>query len=168
MRIVSYIIIGIMVIIFITPLNNINTSNEIWNYLLRTAYHANATHLIANMLTFYGLSFIENEMGHYSFLLAILFIWIISSIMLYVYHTIVPSKKVYTIGFSGVIYGLIVVYISLLGDQSNISIFDLIGSLVPQLFVSQISIEGHFFGILAGFLYVTFFGASKKKLTNVN
>lgn len=158
MQIISYMIIGIMIMIFITPLNNANTSNEVLNYLLHTAYHANVSHIVANMLTFYGLSFIENIMGHHKFLLAILFIWIVSSIMLYIYHLMLPSKKVYTIGFSGVIYGLIVVYISLMGNKSDISIFDLIGSLIPQLFVPQISTEGHFFGIVAGFLYVTLFG----------
>lgn len=163
MQIVSYIIIGIIIIIFITPLNNTNTTNEILNYLLHTAYHANISHIVANILTFYGLSFIENIMGHYTFLLAILFIWIVSSIMLYTYHSLFPSRKVYTIGFSGVIYGLIVVYISLLGKESDISIFDLIGSLIPQLFVPHISTEGHFFGIIAGFLYVMLFGNSTVK-----
>lgn len=153
-----------MVIIFITPLNNSNTSSEIGNYLLRTAYHADLTHLLGNMLTFYGLSFIENVMGHYNFLIAVLFIWIVSSIMLYTYHSIFPSKKVYTIGFSGVIYGLIVVYISLLGNSSRISIIDLVGSLIPQLFIPQISIAGHFFGIVAGIFYVLIFKGWRKNI----
>ncbi len=67
------------------------------------------------------------------FLFAMLFIWIVSSIMLYVYHRIFPSRKVLNVGFSGVIFGLIVIYYTLLNNAPGITTLGLIVSILPQL-----------------------------------
>lgn len=164
MRIVSYIILGIIVIVFFTKLNFYNTNYEILNYPLRAFYHANISHLFANAISFYSLSFIEDIMGSAKFLFAMLFIWIVSSIMLYVYHRIFPSRKVLTVGFSGVIFGLIVIYYTLLNNAPGITTLGLIVSILPQLLVPGISFEGHVCGILAGVLYVLIFRPSKNDI----
>lgn len=161
MRIVSYIILGIIVIIFFTKLNNFNTGNELLNYHLRSLYHANMSHLIANGVSFYALSFIENIMGSAQFLFAMIFIWIASSILLYLYHLFVPSRKVYTIGFSAVVFGLIVIYYSLLGTSPGITLAGLAISILPQILVPGISYEGHICGVIAGVLYVMLFPVGK-------
>ena len=161
MRIVSIIILGIIVIVFFTSLNSFNTGKDIIDYHLRSFYHANIGHLLANAVSFYSLSFIENIMGSPQFLLAMVFIWIVSSMLLYLYHLIVPSRKVYTVGFSAVIFGLIVIYFSLLNKSPGITMVGLIISILPQILVPGISYEGHICGVIAGILYVLIFPVKK-------
>lgn len=157
MQIISYIIIGIIVIIFISPINFYDTKNEPVNYIVRSLYHANTTHLLINMFSFYNLSFMEDVIGKTKFLTAILFIWIVSSILLYFYQKIFPSRKKYTVGFSAVIFGLIVVYYSLINISKRKMLLPLLASIIPQLFMIGISFEGHICGIIAGFMFVTLF-----------
>lgn len=154
---VSYIILAIMFLVYLTPLNNLNLSSDLLNYPLRAFQHANIQHIGANAISFFSLSFMESIMGHGNYLMAIIFIWLVSSFLLYGYHKLVPSRKVKTVGFSGVIFGLIVVYYSLLGTSTAITLAGLAVSIIPQLVVPNISWEGHICGIIAGFLYVKFF-----------
>ena len=161
MRIVSFIILGIIIIVFFTSLNNMNTNYDIINYPLRAFYHANIEHLVANGISLFSLSFIENIMGSAQFLFAMVFIWIVSSMLLYVYHLLVPSRKVYTIGFSGVIFGLMVIYFSLLNKGTGITLFGLAVSILPQILVPGISWEGHICGVIAGVLYILLFPVDK-------
>lgn len=157
MRIVTYTILAIMFLVYFTNLNNTNTGTDIIDYPLRGFYHADISHLLANSISFYALSFMEEILGWEKFITAIIFIWIVSSLILYAIHIIMPSRKVYTIGFSGVIFGLIVVYYTLLNKSKSITMAGLIISILPQLMVTGISFEGHLSGILAGIIYVTLF-----------
>lgn len=157
MNIVTYIILGILVIIFISPFNFYNTGHDVIDYQLRSLYHANIQHLVANGISFYALSFMEEVIGWKRFLFAIIFIWIVSSLLLYFEHKILPSRKVYTVGFSGVIFGMIVVYFSLLGRGTAVSVAGLIFSILPQLVVPGISFDGHLCGIIAGIIYILLF-----------
>lgn len=166
MNYVSYIILGIIVIVYITSLNNLSVSSDLINYPLRAFQHANLNHIAANAISFFSLSFIEGIMGHEHFLMAMIFIWIVSSLLLYGYHSIFPSRKIKTVGFSAVIFGLIVIYYTLLGSSKMITFVGLAVSIVPQLAVSGISHEGHICGIIAGILYVTFFPV--KSMANMN
>ena len=165
MPIVSYIILGIMLVIFFLSIHY-NTGYDIIDYPIRAFYHGNLNHLIANGISLYSLSFMENVIGSWTFLFAIIFIWIVSSLLLYLEHLILPSRKVYTIGFSGVIFGLIVLYYTLLNQSPGITSLGLIVSIVPQIFMPGISWEGHICGIIAGLLYVMLFPLDKR--LNIN
>lgn len=157
MRIASYIIMGILVLIFITKLNTLDVGNEFLNYQFRSLQHANLAHIAANLFSFYNLSFIEDIMGTKSFLLAMIFIWIVSSSLLYAYHRVFPSRKRHTVGFSAVIFGLIIIYYTLLNQSPGISLIGLALSILPQILVPGISWEGHICGIIAGIIYVMLF-----------
>jgi len=157
MRTVSYVILIIVVLVYFTDINMYSTGTEIIDYQLRSFYHANIQHLAGNAISFYGLSFIEDAIGSSQFLICIIFLWIVSSLLLYVYHSIFESRKVLTVGFSAVIFGLFVVYFSLLRQSTMITIANLALSILPQMFVSGISYEGHICGVIAGFLYITLF-----------
>lgn len=154
MQYLSYVIIVILILVFVS-FNFADTSNELANYVLRSTYHADMSHLVANLISFYGLSYMETIIGPRQFLSAIIFIWIASSVILYLIHIMFPSRKVTTVGFSGVIFGLIVVYYSVLNQGAAIP--GLIISIIPQLFATGISFEGHLSGIIAGIIYVFFF-----------
>ena len=97
------------------------------------------------------------------FLFAILFIWVVSSLILYLIHLLIPSVKKHTVGFSAVLFGLMIVYISLLYRDKNpyISYGGLIISILPQLMVPGISFVGHLCGILAGIIFVLLFPVNK-------
>lgn len=157
MRIITYIILGIIVLIYFSSFNFYDTGNDIIDYPLHSLYHASISHLIANGISLFALSFMEDIIGWKQFLLAILFIWIVSSILLYIVHKIFPSRKIYTVGFSGIIFGLMVVYYSLLNQSPLVSLGGLILSIVPQLAIPGISFEGHLTGIIAGVIYVLLF-----------
>ena len=157
MYIVSYTILIILVAVYFTSLNNYNTGKDVIDYPLRSFYHANLAHLIANSISFYNLSFLEGILGSKKYLFAIMFIWIVSSLLLYGYHLINPSRKIYTVGFSAIIFGLIVVFYSLLNQSTTMTLTRLIIIILPQLFVPNISHEGHICGIIAGFLYAKIF-----------
>lgn len=161
MNIITYIILGIIITIFFIMKDFYDTGYDIIDYPLRAFYHADLDHLIANSISLYTLSFIEDIMGSAQFLFAIIFIWIVSSILLYIEHLILPSRKVYTVGFSAVIFGLIVIYYSLLNRSPAVTFTGLTISILPQLFVPGISWEGHLCGILAGILYVILFPIKK-------
>ena len=162
---VTYIMLGIMFIIYLTPINFYNTANDLINYQIRSYYHANLSHLIANGVSFYGLSSIEKMIGSGSYFIAIIFISVVSSLLLYFYHKMIPSRKVYTVGFSGIVFGLIVVYLSLMGGSMGLNIAGLIITILPQIVVPGISWEGHICGIIAGIIYVAIF-RPKKFLNN--
>ena len=162
MRIITYIILGIIVLIFFSSLNFYDTGYDIVDYPLRSFYHANISHLVANGISLYALSFMEDIIGWGQFLLAILFIWIVSSIILYVIHIIFPSRKIYTVGFSAVIFGLIVVYYSLLNQSPAVTLAGLVVSILPQIAIPGISFEGHLAGIIAGIIYVLLFPDKRK------
>lgn len=166
MRTVTYIILAIMAIVFFTSLNHYDINNDLLNYQLRTMYHANMEHLVANAISFFFLSSIENIIGSGQFLIAIAFIWILSGLMLYFVHWVFPSRKVYTVGFSGVVFGLFVVYFYLLSKSPLASVAGLVISILPQLFVRGISFEGHLTGIIAGIIYVLIFRPSGPKIAS--
>jgi rhomboid domain-containing protein 1 len=161
MRTVSYIIIIIMIMIYFMHIEY-TSHMDIIDYPLRAFYHADMNHLIANMVSFYGLSFMEEIIGSKKFLFAIIFIWLVSSIILLLIHSIFPSRKKYTIGFSGVIFGLLVVYFAVMYKNPGLSWFGLAISILPQLFVPGISFEGHLAGIFAGIIYLVIFPLSEQ------
>lgn len=154
---VSIFIIIFLCFIFFTKLNKYDTKSEPVNYLMRSLRHGDLMHIAANLLSFYNLSFIENVMGSKKFFVAIVFLWILSSMLLYGYHTIFPSRKVYTVGFSAVIFGLIVIYYSLLNKGMGFTLGSLAISILPQLVVPGISWEGHICGVIAGVIYCLLF-----------
>jgi rhomboid domain-containing protein 1 len=157
MRVVSYIILAILVLVYFTNMNLYETSSEIVNYQLRSFYHANLQHLAANAISFYGLSFIEDVIGTSQFIVCVTFLWFVSSLLLYVYHQIFQSRKIVTVGFSAVIFGLFVVYFSLLHERPSMTVAKLMISILPQMIIPGVSFDGHVCGIVAGFLYVTLF-----------
>jgi membrane associated rhomboid family serine protease len=161
MRVVTYIILGILLLVFFT-VNNYSTNVEVIDYQLRSFYHADMQHLIANSISLFALSFMEEVIGWKMFFFAILFIWVVSSLLLYIIHRIFPSRKVYTVGFSGVIFGLIVVYYSVLNQSPGVSILGLAISILPQLTMIGISFEGHLAGIIAGIIFILLFPTKKK------
>ena len=170
MKAVTWIVVGILVLVYLLVMFH---GGQYWNsnidaidYPMRAFYHANVYHLLGNVVSFIALSFMEEAMGWMNYIFCIIFIWIVSSYILLFYHLIFPSRKVYTVGFSGVIFGLIVVYFSLIGKGSSITYLGLLISIIPQIFTIGISWEGHIAGIIAGLLFILLFPVKSKMIPN--
>ena len=101
-------------------------------------------------------------MGSPQYLVMIVFIWLVSSTVLYLIHKFFPSRKVYTVGFSGVIFGMMVVYFTMLSSNAMFAVGGLVISILPQLFIPGISWEGHLAGIVAGLIYILIFPTKGK------
>lgn len=153
MQKISIIIISIITLIFIFNIKLNNNTYDIINYATRSFYHADVGHLIANMFSLLSLSQIESKLGTFKYVELIFLLWIISSLLLLLIQKFI-TKKVYTIGFSAVIYGMIVVYYVLFGIRSTQAATYLIISILPQLYIQGISFEGHLSGIIAGLICV--------------
>ena len=63
-------------------------------------------HLIGNLIAFYGLSRIEQNLGTKNFILLIVFLLVFNTIAETIIYKLFPCIKC-SIGFSGVLFGLI-------------------------------------------------------------
>lgn len=158
----TIIVLAILALIFFTRLNKIRFNNEFMTYQLRALQHANTQHILANGISFLGLMGLENMLGSTYYALAIVFVTILSSLLLYIYHHVFPSRKVPTVGFSGAVFGLIVIYLACASNNLKVSMIGLTVSILPQLFIQGISWEGHLCGILAGLIFVIMFNPKKR------
>lgn len=156
-RYITILIILILIVIYFT-VNFASTGIDFLDYQLRGLYHANLYHLLANSVSFIALSGLESAVGSMYYLLIIIFIFVVSNILLFILHAAVPNLKVLTVGFSGAVFGLAVVYAYVMSKRNRgnfiVLLLPLLISLVPQFFVPNISIEGHICGIIAGLLCV--------------
>lgn len=164
---ISLLIIVVLCIIFATKLNSLDTRYESFNYLWRSLRHADMMHIAANLIAFFYLSKLETQLGSMMFGLVVASIWIVSSLMLYAYHKLLPSRQRYTVGFSAVVFGLLVIFYLIDGRSGRSVLTSMIFVIAPQIAFPGISYEGHACGVLAGFLtWFLFRGLIQKNLLN--
>lgn len=84
----------------------------------------------------------------------LLFLTLTSSLLLFAFHRLFPSTRVPTVGFSGVLVGLIVVKNIMLGSDLETVATDILIQILPDLLRPRTSFLGHFSGAIAGILYV--------------
>jgi len=148
----------IMVIIYMMGIPIPMYSFQPLNYLLRTFFHANSIHIIMNMITLWQLRQMNQVMSETELTQMIIFLWIFSSLILYSINTVFPSTKTITIGFSGVLMGMILVFEYMISNKNLFNVFSkLLILLVPQLLVPHISFIGHVSGLISGILWLLLF-----------
>lgn len=134
-----------------------DTSFEPVDYILRAFFHADVPHLLANILTMLRLGYLSANVTIATLIKMLIFLTLTSSLLLYIAHALFPQFKKTTIGFSGVLFGLIVVKNVLAGADLETVMIDVSIQLLPDLLEPQISFLGHFLGAVSGFLYVLLF-----------
>lgn len=143
---------------------------EIYRLFTSMFLHGGILHLAMNMLSFTQLgASLENRIGTLSFLYHIMIFGFLSSLL----HVIIAyimmlggdSSYFYTgsLGFSGVLFTLIVIDNSIEGASPTRSLFGLIlvpSSIYPwlllllmQVILRNVSFLGHLSGLLVGYLY---------------
>lgn len=125
------------------------------NYILRTFYHADILHLLANMITLYQLnSLTQHTQSRNQLIQIIAFSWIGSSLLLYLVHKFLGQERI-AIGFSGVLFSLIIINEYLRTNQFLTFSGQQISEILPQILFPGISFLGHLTGILTGIGYST-------------
>jgi len=132
--------------------------NALQTLFLRTLAHGDFLHLLANLFGLWKVRGLSESFTWWQTLIMILFIWVASTLGLYLIKMIGgKGDGRITIGFSGVLFGLFVVYYYLQSNNMSGVLLTLFQGILPHLLVPGISFEGHLAGILAGWLYTTLF-----------
>jgi len=155
MRIIS-IIVGIIILItfFFPQLGIIGTvdcyERSVKQYMTNSFYHANLMHLAFNMFALYQLSILEEHYGSFKFGIILVSLLILSNFI----HYLIPDQNC-TVGFSGVLIGLIV-FDKFFNSNwiLDITMIELVVLLVilPYLSNRRVSFFGHLSGIIAGIM----------------
>jgi len=127
------------------------------DYILRSFYHADIVHLFSNLLVLMRMSDLGLLMSPGRLVQLLLFLTIVSSLILYGINSLLPGSERVSIGFSGVLFGLIVVKNLLLGSPLETVLTDVGLLLLPGLVQPNVSFLGHLSGSIAGFIYVFLF-----------
>lgn len=155
------IIITIILFVIYFTVNKKRFSNKIIDNATSDLYHADMQHLIINLFSFILISPMETILGGKLFLLIIIFIWLVNTLIITLLQSTVPKFNRYSLGFSGVVIGLMVVYAWLLYKNKNTAYLNiglLLLSIIPQFFSKGISFEGHLSGFVAGLIAIFAFG----------
>lgn len=155
MKPVSIIVALILIITYFLPeIGLVGTVNcfekTIKQYITNSFHHANVMHLLANLISLFQLSVLEERYGTIKFTIILLALLILSNII----HYFMPDQSC-TIGFSAVLIGLII-FDKFLNNGWLIDI-TMIQSIVLLLLLPyfgnrKISFFGHLSGVLAGLL----------------
>lgn len=119
-------------------------NDDILSRIQGSLVHVNFTHLVMNLIGLYILSEIEKAIGSEKFIKLVLFIIVLSSIIEMV------LKTSCSIGFSGVLYGLLA-YEMFIKKKIQLDIIIVLVSLcfIPDNY-SNISHSGHLIGFISG------------------
>lgn len=159
LNIVTLVLIGIMVLITLGYKSaqdaDIPCSPDYVSTLSRNFIHLDNIHLFSNMYTFYYLSQVERSMGSVPYLSLIGVLVIIQTTLEWIISNFYDLKC--SIGFSGILYGLLVWYIYYY-QNLNYQIFaGIFATLVTSSLQNpRLSFAGHLIGFVSGLIVVHF------------
>lgn len=131
--------------------------NMFLQHLAATFVHGSAIHLFQNCLTMYRLRSIE--LVHRStYLNQVLYFVVMNSLLWYLANELVFMN--FSVGFSGVLFGLITLYPygEIMGISINPALFPFAMLFLMQLLVPSASLAGHFIGIVSAYIYMFVIG----------
>lgn len=144
----------LLIIVFIlfnmNILTNLPCENNISNIFASTFTHIEVVHLLSNLFALYTLSRVENDMGSKSFAWLLIFLITFNTLVEYLIKNICNSTIKCSIGFSGILFGIMTWEII---SEKNINL-DIILSIVAITFGSSfntnIATESHVIGAMSG------------------
>jgi len=124
--------------------------------VLHSLIHGSATHLLVNIFTFIQLYRLEQILGSRDYFILIVIILIMSSILYWLLNKLLyGSEVICSVGFSGVLFGLLVWSRMVInGGTFNLQEILLWSGLliIPVLQNPRISLLGHLSGLLVGLM----------------
>lgn len=138
-----------------------NCDKDFNNYIYRSFLHGDYNHLLVNVLSLWNLVNLERELETQKFITLMLFLIVASSGIHFIIDKITGTKRC-AIGFSGVLFGMIIYQIGLKGFKTE-SLAE-IGVLLLMPFASQTNVShiGHLSGVIAGVLASLLISPQKK------
>jgi len=146
-----------LIIIFFSTNGAISTFDfEPLNYLANNFVHADLSHLLTNAIGLWQLKNLSQNMSQIKILKLMIIIWFLSTFILYLFHYLFPQVKKQTIGFSGIVLGLIIIseYLDS-GKLFNVTRNNLL-LILPHFFIPDISFLGHLAGVISGVIVSSF------------
>jgi len=124
--------------------------------ITRNFYHVNLAHLGINLMAFNVLSRIEDIVGSGPYILLLFMLLLISSVLDFIANLMFPTLKC-SIGFSGILFGLLSWEMMALHDFDPSALLLLVVNVIaPTLRDPKASLIGHSIGAIAGVI-VAFF-----------
>ncbi len=121
--------------------------------LIHSLIHISVGHLLINLWSFYELSYLEHTYGSLNYFLLLVSLLVISSGIYWLINTYVLGSPICSIGFSGVILGLMG-WARMLSTEGRLDLNEfqrwlviLIGPIIQN---PRISLLGHASGLIAG------------------
>ena len=151
-NLIFYILSVIMFIIYGTYTkknNKIPCDNDLFQIMQRNFIHIDINHFMTNMITFYVLVVNLNKDG-ITMSILITSILFFSVIIEYLF-ALLNTKRTCSIGFSGILYGLISIYM-LTKRKLDLALISSLGIMVlrSSLVSSKVSLSGHAIGAISG------------------
>lgn len=135
-----------------TAIKTIPCGKDIMSLFLSNFVHIDLYHLMVNLFALYALSRVEREIGGKKFISLIVFLLIFTSIIEVVIHKVYPYLPC-SIGFSGVLFGIMTWELISKKELDIVLIFTIIGMVIlPSVQNSKASLLGHAVGAIGGII----------------
>ena len=114
--------------------------------------HIDYLHLLSNLYGIYGLSRVEIKLGTINFIILLILLILLNTIFEMMLCNLFPNQRC-SIGFSGVLYGIIMFEI-IFDNKIDYEILNslIVSVLLPSSVNRKISLSGHIIGLLSGSL----------------
>jgi membrane associated rhomboid family serine protease len=133
-----------------TVIKTIPCGKDIMSLFFSNFVHIDPYHLMVNLFALYALSRVERELGAKKFISLIVFLLIFTSVTEVMIHKVYPYIPC-SIGFSGVLFGIMTWELVSKKELDMLLIFTIIGMVVlPSIQNSKASLLGHAVGAVAG------------------
>jgi membrane associated rhomboid family serine protease len=149
----AFIAVSIIVIFSLyttTLIKTIPCGKDLLSVFYSNFVHLELYHLIGNVIGLYVLSRVEEEIGAKKFAILISFLLIFNTIVESSIHKIFPNTTC-TIGFSGVIFGILTWELITTKQIDFLAILSLLSMiLLPISHTSNVSLSSHIIGSIGG------------------
>jgi membrane associated rhomboid family serine protease len=135
-----------------TAIKTIPCGKDVMSSFLSNFVHVDSYHLIANLFALYALSRVEREIGAKRFLSLVVFLLIVNTLVETMIHKVYSEMKC-TIGFSGVLFGIMTWEIVSKKELDFILVLSICAMvLMPSIQNPKASLVGHTVGALSGII----------------
>lgn len=148
---ISLLIIIVFLLYITTIIKTIPCDKDLTSVFISNFVHVDYIHVLSNLFAVYALSRVERDIGFSAFGNLIIFLLVFNTIGEIILHKLIPREFSCSIGFSGVLFGVLTYE---LVHNNDIDIFMLMSIAVtvitPSLTNSNVSFSGHLIGAIGG------------------
>jgi rhomboid domain-containing protein 1 len=127
--------------------------NKFIQHIACSFFHVDIPHLLMNCITLFSFKTIEQN-SHKKYIILLLYFLVVNALLWYLIDVLYGGE--FSIGFSGILFGLLTLYPSdeLYGIRINPIYFPPALLMLTQLLIPSASFIGHLIGIISAYIYV--------------